>query len=537
MGADPDPGDRRSTEVESLRRLTRGVFAASAVALLLMAAVAFGALQLGDAVRSYVKGESLWSKGQKEAVIALDEYARSGRPSEWRQYRDAIAIPLGDRRARRALEADPPDLQSAREGFRQGGLEPGEIDGMIRLFRWFHDWGPMRRSIRTWSRGDSLIAELREEARRIREEWQAPPPDTALLAAAVSRVDRLNEELSREERAFTATIDTAADRARKWSLAVIGGLTGLLLLGGGGLAWRLYHVLRGREEALRRSERRYRELFERNVAGVFRTHGDGTLAECNQAFADIFGYESPEDLEGKDARVLYPSAEARDRYLDRLRATGELVNEELRLQRRDGSTVWVLENSFLTEDPDTGRPLNEGTLVDITERKRVEQRLEEMAYRDPLTGLPNRRMLESQASRIFSLADRQGSCVGLAYLDLDGFKDVNDRWGHETGDAVLREVGERLAERGRGADLVARVGGDEFVALLVDIDDPDDALAATRRMTEAFDRPFAVGDRELELGVTVGVAVYPADAEELEELIRHADRAMYRAETGGIARH
>lgn len=537
MNTAPPPTDRRETEAASLRRLTRGVFAASAVALLLLAAVAFATLDLGDAVRSYVKGESLWSKGQKEAVIALQEYVRNGRDAQWRQYRDAIAVPLGDRRARRALQADPPDLQSAQQGFRQGGLEPGEIDGMIRLFRWLHDWGPMRRSIQIWSRGDSLIAELRQEADRIRREWQSPPPDTAVLADALTRIERLNEELSREERAFTSTIATAADRARQWSMAVIGGLTGLLLLGGGTLAWRLYHVLRGREEALRRSERRYRELFERNVAGVFRTRSDGTLAECNQAFADIFGYERPEDLEGRDVRVLYPSDEARERYLDRLREAGALVNEELRLERRDGSAVWVLENSFLTEDPETGRFFNEGTLVDITDRKEVEQRLEEMAYRDPLTGLANRRMLEAQANRIFSLADRQGRCVGLAYLDLDGFKEINDRWGHEIGDAVLREVGSRLADQGRDADLVARVGGDEFVALLVDIDDPDDAMAATRRMTRAFESPFAVRDRELDLDVTVGVAVYPDDAEELGKLIRYADRAMYRAKAGGVARH
>lgn len=533
----PPAADGRETDTAGLRRLTRGVFAASAVALLLVAAVAFGALHLGDAVRSYVKGESLWSKGQKEAVIALQAYARYGQESQWEEYRAAISIPLGDRRARRALEAEPPDLQAARQGFRQGGLEHGEIDGMIRLFRWFRDWGPMRRSIRIWSRGDSLIAELREEADRIRREWQTPSPDSAVLADAVARIEGINEELSREERAFTSSIATAADRARSWSMAVIGGLTGLLLLGGGGLAWRLYQVLRGREEALRRSERRYRELFERNVAGVFRTRGDGTLAECNQAFADIFGYGSPDALEGRDVGVLYPSGEARERYLDRLREAGELVNEELRLERSDGSTVWVLENSFFTEDPDTGRTYNEGTLVDITDRKKFEQRLEDMAYRDALTGLANRRMLEAQANRIFSLAERQDRCVGLAYLDLDGFKEVNDRWGHETGDAVLREVGERLAEHGRDADLVARVGGDEFVALLVDIDGPDDALAAARRMTRAFDPPFDLGDRELELDVTVGVAVYPDDAGELEELIRYADRAMYRAEAGGMARH
>jgi diguanylate cyclase (GGDEF)-like protein/PAS domain S-box-containing protein len=298
-------------------------------------------------------------------------------------------------------------------------------------------------------------------------------------------------------------------------------------------------VERRRAERLRQSERRYRELFENNVAGAFRSTPDGEILDCNQALAEIFGYDDPEELEGEDALRLYDSDVDRARYQRRLREQGRLVNEELRLRRRDGSVVWVLENSSLTEDPETGETVNQGTLVDITDRKRSEERLEEMAYRDPLTGLGNRRLLEEQADQILSLAERQGRYVGLVYFDLDRFQSVNDRWGHGTGDEVLRRVGERLDDESRETDLLARMGGDEFVLLLADLDAPEEALTTTRRITAAFDAPFRVRDREIPLGASAGVAVFPDDGEDLEALLRQADRALYRADQsdGGLARY
>ncbi|MFW6193594.1 MAG: EAL domain-containing protein [Gemmatimonadota bacterium] len=296
---------------------------------------------------------------------------------------------------------------------------------------------------------------------------------------------------------------------------------------------------RAREERLRQSERRFRELFEHNVAGAFRSIPDGEILDCNQAFAEIFGYDGPEELEGRDAAELYDAPADRETFQRRLREEGRLVNEELRLERRDGSVVWVLENSTLTEDPETGEVVNQGTLVDITDRKESEARLEEMAYRDPLTGLGNRRLLESQADRILSLAERQGRYVGLAYLDLDRFQSVNDRWGHGTGDEILRRVAGRLEGESRDTDVLARVGGDEFVLLLADLDLPEQALTATRRITAVFDAPFRVQGQEISLGASAGVAVFPDDGEDLEKLLRRADRALYRAErkNGGLARY
>lgn len=296
---------------------------------------------------------------------------------------------------------------------------------------------------------------------------------------------------------------------------------------------------RRRARRLRQSEQRFRELFEHNVAGAFRSTPGGEILDCNRAFAETFGYDGPDELEGRDARRLYDSAADRARYRRELREEGRLVNEELRLRRRDGSVVWVLENSSLTEDPETGETVIQGTLVDITDRKRSEERLEQMAYRDPLTGLGNRRLLEQQADQILSLAERQGRYAGLVYFDLDRFQSVNDRWGHGTGDEILRRVGRRLDDESRETDLLARVGGDEFVLLLADLDAPEEALTTTRRITAAFDAPFEVQGQEIPVGASAGVAAFPDDGEDLEVLLRRADRALYRADQsdGGLARY
>lgn len=286
------------------------------------------------------------------------------------------------------------------------------------------------------------------------------------------------------------------------------------------------------EEALRRNERRYRSLFEKNVAGTFVTTLDGELLECNESFARMFGYSSREELEGREVEELYRVREDREQYLERLREEGHLAGVELRLQRRDGSPLWVLENSMLVERREGGEPVNMGTLVDITERKRLEAELERMAYHDSLTGLPNRRLLREQGERALAVADRQGERVGLVYVDLSGFKQINDRYGHDVGDRVLAEVGRRLRSRCREADVPARIGGDEFAVLLSGVEDGEGAVVAARRLAGALDEPVRASEATVGVDASVGVALYPDHASDFDQLLSSGDRAMYRAQEG-----
>lgn len=369
-----------------------------------------------------------------------------------------------------------------------------------------------------WGLSDELLRSGDEEGirRRVYEQLE----DAEAFEASL---DRLAEE---PEQIHTETGRLTDGRLIERELRPRYGPGGLV----GWLA--LYRDVTAEEEAraeLFRSEQRYRRLFESNVAGVFRVSEEGELLECNAAFAGILGYEEPGRIEGMDVARLYVDREDRARFRERLRERGSVRNFELAVRRRDGSVAWLLENSMLVEEPGSERSLIVGTVIDITPRKTLEEELERMAYHDPLTGLPNRRLLGDRARQARMLADRRGTPFALAYLDLVDFKQVNDQLGHEAGDRLLVEVGRRLESALRDADTASRVGGDEFAVLLGEVDGLDGALAAARRLLDAFEDPIAVGGHERRVRLTAGVAVYPRHGSTLDELLSAADEAMYRA--------
>ena len=166
-------------------------------------------------------------------------------------------------------------------------------------------------------------------------------------------------------------------------------------------------------------------------------------------------------------------------------------------------------------------------------RRRFQELLAHQAYHDGLTGLANRSLLHSRLQQAVARARRQGAGVALLYLDLDGFKPVNDSQGHEVGDALLVSVGERLRTSVRLEDTVARIGGDEFAILMEDVDDPADARQAAERVVAEIARPFEVLERTVGVGVSVGVAFSAAGADDGESMLRDADLAMYRAKDAG----
>ncbi|MFA7267757.1 MAG: GGDEF domain-containing protein [Sterolibacterium sp.] len=177
----------------------------------------------------------------------------------------------------------------------------------------------------------------------------------------------------------------------------------------------------------------------------------------------------------------------------------------------------------------------EQALADLHENQ---ARMTHMAHHDALTDLPNRALFEDRLRQAMARAERHGKQVALLFLDLDGFKPVNDNYGHEIGDTVLREVAERLRETVRRADTVARLGGDEFVIVLADLDEPrPTAQAVAEKCMEAIAPAFLVGDKRLTLGFSIGIALFPEDGEGVATLLARADHAMYRAKQGGRGRH
>ncbi len=287
------------------------------------------------------------------------------------------------------------------------------------------------------------------------------------------------------------------------------------------------------ESAIRASERRYRLLFERNLAGVFRSTFEGRVLECNPAAAQILGYESAQNALGVSIASLYFSPADRRALLKRLKAEKAITNREIRLRRKDGSPIWVMLNLSVVEDDLQGVEVIEGTLVDITERKVAEEQVQSLAYYDALTGLPNRALLQDRLTQALASARRQNSKVALLFIDLDRFKMINDSLGHSIGDLLLESVAERLKSVIREQDTVARLGGDEFVIVLTHMKDAPDVAVAAERCMDRMTAGFVIQGHALGIGCSIGISMFPDHGGDTETLIKHADAAMYRAKEVG----
>jgi diguanylate cyclase (GGDEF)-like protein len=207
------------------------------------------------------------------------------------------------------------------------------------------------------------------------------------------------------------------------------------------------------------------------------------------------------------------------------------ARSEIRVQRADGSRGFVALS--VSETTWQGAPALLAILDDITERKSDEERMRRLAFQDTLTSLPNRSGFLDHLRRLTRRAPDQTNAFALLFIDLDRFKAINDTLGHAVGDDLLAAVASRLSNQVRGADCVARMGGDEFTATISGVRTPQDVEAVVRKFRDAFRDPFAFQDRTLYITASIGVALYPSDGRDPDLLLRHADTAMYDAKSRG----
>ncbi|MBI2396548.1 MAG: EAL domain-containing protein [Xanthomonadales bacterium] len=222
--------------------------------------------------------------------------------------------------------------------------------------------------------------------------------------------------------------------------------------------------------------------------------------------------------------------------LDRLRrGQARDYSAEFRVRTKDGRWLWVLDRGKVVEtDPATGQVTRiAGTLKNDQARKEVEQALLQLAKYDPLTGLPNRAMFLERLHAALLQARRHGTQLALLFVDLDRFKHVNDSLGHAVGDGLLKEVGQRLRHRLREGDLVARLGGDEFTIMLEGIQGAHEVAALANLLLQVFAQPVVVEGRELAVGLSIGISLFPSDGDDADVLLQHADTAMYGAKNAG----
>jgi len=212
---------------------------------------------------------------------------------------------------------------------------------------------------------------------------------------------------------------------------------------------------------------------------------------------------------------------------------------EFRMLCKDGGWQWTMGRGMVVERDADGKPLRMiGTNSDITERKAHVSQLEHIAHFDALTNLPNRVLLADRLQQAMAQAQRRHQQLAVAFLDLDGFKAINDHHGHETGDQVLITLANRMKEALREGDTLARLGGDEFVAVLIDLEDTSASLTLLDRLLAAAALPVQVGDLRLQGSASLGVTFYPQTQDiDADQLLRQADQAMYQAKVAGKNRY
>jgi diguanylate cyclase (GGDEF)-like protein/PAS domain S-box-containing protein len=283
------------------------------------------------------------------------------------------------------------------------------------------------------------------------------------------------------------------------------------------------------EAALQESETRFRTIFEEGPLGIAIVDLDYRFVQVNQAFCDMTGYRGDELAGLSFTDITHPEdIEIHTEQTTRMER-GELdtLDIEKRYVRKDGQPIWVRVCVRLVRDA-AGRPAYHLTMIqDITAQRRALQQIERMAYHDVLTGLPNRRLLYDRLGQAIARARRYDGSVVVLSIDLDGFKLVNDRYGHAAGDAVLIETASRLRTALRDIDTVARMGGDEFVLMLADAAGVD-AEQVCDRIEAALSQPVPFAGHNLVVHPSIGRATLFEDGDTEDALISAADAAMYR---------
>ncbi len=207
---------------------------------------------------------------------------------------------------------------------------------------------------------------------------------------------------------------------------------------------------------------------------------------------------------------------------------------EYRIYSRSGVLKWVVGHGKAVQRNKKGKALRVvGITRDITTQKKAEDTIWKLAHTDSLTGLPNRSLFYDRLGQCIAQASRQQKKLALLFLDLDDFKLVNDQFGHDTGDLLLKSVADRLRQNIRSENTVARTGGDEFILILNDIANAGSAAIVAKKLIQSISEPFIIQGNTCQIGSSIGIAIFPDDSDELEKLVTHADSAMYKAKQSG----
>lgn len=303
---------------------------------------------------------------------------------------------------------------------------------------------------------------------------------------------------------------------------------------------RFFAFIRDVTQRLKRDEeiRQAATVFASTTEGVMITDKRGIIQRVNNAFCTLTGY-SESEVVGHQPSILQSGRHDRLFYEQMWKSLTEKGSwqGEVWNRRKDGTTYPELLSVNAVYDEGRNVSHYVGVFADITHLKESEQELAYLAHHDMLTGLPNRLMIQSQLEQSLGVAQREDKKLALLLLDLDRFKDVNDSFGHASGDELLQQIADALRERLRQADLISRMGGDEFAILLDDIKHVEDAGVVADDIIKHLSRRWQLSNgREVAVGVSVGISLFPAHSADASSLLQHADAALYRAKSEGRGR-
>jgi diguanylate cyclase (GGDEF)-like protein/PAS domain S-box-containing protein len=292
------------------------------------------------------------------------------------------------------------------------------------------------------------------------------------------------------------------------------------------------------QEALRVSEERYRTAFQMSLDCInLNRLSDGMYIDCNKAFLDMTGYTRDEVIGHTSVELnIWADLADREKLVQMLTLRGACRNMEARFRRRNDGIIWGLMSASVIQLEGVACILS--ITRDISDAKSAQDEIRHLAYYDPLTGLPNRRLLLDRLRQTVHASKRTGRKRALLFIDLDNFKNLNDTLGHQVGDLLLEEIARRLRACIRGVDTAARLGGDEFVVMLEDLsgvleEAASQAKLVAEKILECTSQPCVLADRECRNSSSIGITIFGDQSESTTDILKQADIAMYQAKAAG----
>jgi len=289
------------------------------------------------------------------------------------------------------------------------------------------------------------------------------------------------------------------------------------------------------EEKLRFEEKRFRAFVEHASDMIVLVNREGVILYVNPAIESILGYKPEERIGANGGEIVHPDdvKALADVFTTLSRDTSSpVINGELRLRHKDGSwrTLEAVGSNLVTNNVVESIIIN---YRDITERKQAEEQIQYLVTHDLLTDLPSLRFAKDRLSVALNMARRYKKAVAVMFIDLDGFKDVNDTLGHDAGDYVLQQVARRMLSCVRETDIVSRVGGDEFLIIATEINAPENVVQIAKKVIHLVSQPIIFNGRQSVVSASIGIALFPDDGTDMDQLIKKADEAMYSVKKGG----